>query len=280
MQALSWRRILHKLRVYWSLTKSLQTGLLLSTALAGYMSAPEPLKEWHVLLSLIGSMFCAIAGSTVLNMVYDRDIDAQMVRTCWRPLPRGQVGVREALALGVMLSLLGIGWSLALAPLYGMVVFAGWFFDVVVYTLWLKRRTAWSIVWGGLSGGMPVLAGRTLALGAVDWVGIALALSVLFWIPTHILTFTMRYDQDYRHAHIPTFPATYGFAFTRTMVAISSVLAGLSISLAALAVGMTGGYLHMLAVLSSALLILSTISLLRPSVYMLSVMLLFILQKM
>ena len=286
------RKVARKLRLYWSLIKSLQAGLLLSTALAGYMSAPEPLKEWHALLSLLGSMFCAIAGSTVLNMVYDRDIDAQMVRTCWRPLPSGQVTYREALTLGIGLSVAGVGWSLALSPLYGAVVFAGWFFDVVVYTLWLKRRTAWSIVWGGLSGGMPVLAGRALALGAVDWIGIALALSVLFWIPTHILTFTMRYDQDYRRAKIPTFPATYGFGFTRAMVAISSVLAGLSISLAALAVGMTAGYLHLLAVLSSALLILSTISLLRPSdrmnfslfkfasLYMLSVMLLFIVQKM
>lgn len=286
------RKVARKLRLYWSLTKSLQAGLLLSTALAGYMSAPEPLKEWHAWLSLLGSMFCAIAGSTVLNMVYDRDIDAQMVRTCWRPLPSGQVGYREALMLGVGLSLLGVGWSVMLSPLYGAVVFAGWFFDVVVYTLWLKRRTAWSIIWGGLSGGMPVLAGRVLSLGAIDWIGIALALSVLFWIPIHILTFTMRYDQDYRRAKIPTWAATYGFGFTRAMVAISSVLAGLTISLAALAVGMTAGYLHLLAVLSSALLILATISLLRPSdrmdfglfkfasLYMLSVMLLFIVQRM
>ena len=44
--------------------------------------------------------------------------------------------------------------------LYGVIVFAGLFFDVLIYTIWLKRRTAWSIVWGGLAGGMPVLAGR------------------------------------------------------------------------------------------------------------------------
>ena len=59
---------------------------------------------------------------------------------------------------------------------------------MVIYTIWLKRRTAWSILWGGISGGMPVLAGRVLGTGEIDWIGIALALGVLFWIPTHILT--------------------------------------------------------------------------------------------
>lgn len=292
MFSIIWQRLYRKIRLYWSLTKSLQTGLLLSTAVAGYMSAPFPSKDWSVLLAFIGSLYGAIAGSTVLNMVYDQDIDAQMVRTCWRPLPRGQVTRREALALGVVLSLLGVGWAFALMPLYGMIVLAGWFLDVVVYTLWLKRRTPWAIVWGGLSGGMPVLAGRTLALGALDWIGIALALSVLFWIPTHILTFTMRYHEDYQRAGIPTFPSTYGFAFTRAMVAISSILAGVSISLAALAVGMTGGYLHLLAVLSAVLLFLSAFSLFKPSdrlnfglfkyasLYMLSAMLLFVIQRM
>ena len=79
-------------------------------------------------------------------------------------------------------------------------MFAGLFFDVVVYTIWLKRRSAWSIVWGGVSGGMPVLAGRALGLGRIDEVGILLALAVLFWVPTHILTFNLRYYDDYQQA--------------------------------------------------------------------------------
>ncbi len=60
--------------------------------------------------------------------------------------------------------------------LYGLIVFAGLFFDVVVYTIWLKRRTSWSIVWGGISGAMPILAGRALGLGSIDWIGLTLAL--------------------------------------------------------------------------------------------------------
>ena len=190
----------HALRRYWPLIKSLQTGLLLATGVAGYLSAVRPAGHWLTLLGLAGSLFLAISGSTVLNMAYDRDIDACMKRTCWRPLPTGQVSVREAVVLGLVLSALGVGWALAMLPLYGAIVFAGLFFDVVVYTIWLKRRTPYSIIIGGLAGGMPVLAGRTLAVGQIDTVGVMLALGVLFWIPTHIMTFSMRHFDDYKTA--------------------------------------------------------------------------------
>ena len=205
------KKIITQLRIFWQLIKSLQTGLLLATGLAGYMTARCPATHLGTLLGLAGSLFLAISGSTVLNMWYDRDIDAQMKRTANRPLPSGRISPRAALLLGSLLSVLGVGWALVVAPLYGLIVFAGLFFDVVIYTMWLKRRTAWSIVWGGISGGMPILAGRVLGNGEVDWVGLVLALAVLFWIPTHILTFSMRYFTDYQAASIPTFPARYGF---------------------------------------------------------------------
>ncbi len=120
---------------------------------------------------LILSLFLAISGSTILNMWYDHDIDTVMNRTHNRPLAAGTVGLREALRLGLVLSLLGVGLAIAMDPLYGLVVFAGLFFDVVVYTIWLKRKTCWSIVWGGISGGMPILAGRVLAIGRLIWSG-------------------------------------------------------------------------------------------------------------
>lgn len=250
---------------YWPLVKSLQTGLLLTTGLAGYMSARCPVLNWGTLLGLTGSLFLAISGSTVLNMWYDHDIDARMQRTCRRPLPAGKVTRREAFILGLALSVSGVAWALVLAPLYGAIVFAGLFFDVVVYTIWLKRRTAWSIAWGGIAGGMPVLAGRCLGLGQVDWVGIMLASAVLFWIPTHILTFSMRYYDDYKRAGIPTFPGTYGIQVTRTVIAVSSVAAALAMGIAAYGIGMMVGYLRLMAVLSSGLLLLAVGSTVRPS---------------
>jgi protoheme IX farnesyltransferase len=250
---------------YWPLIKSLQTGLLLMTGLAGYMSARCPVYNISTILGVAGSLFLAISGSTVLNMWYDRDIDARMDRTCMRPLPSGRITPQEALRFGLIISALGVGWALAVDLLFGIIVFAGLFFDVVIYTFWLKRRTCWSIVWGGISGAMPVLAGRTLGIGAIDWVGLALAAAVLFWIPTHILTFSMRYFDDYKAAGIPTFPSTYSFQFTRVTIAVSSIIAALAMGAAAAGIGMSWGYLRLMAVLSVGLLMLAIAISVRPS---------------
>jgi protoheme IX farnesyltransferase len=254
-----------RLKRYWTLIKSLQTGLLLFTGLAGYMSARCPVLNWATVIGLAGSLFLAISGSTVLNMVYDRDIDAKMERTCLRPLPVGSVSAREGLALGSMLSLAAVLWALWIDGLFAVIVFAGWFFDVVVYTMWLKRRTAWAVVWGGIAGGMPVLAGRALGVGSIDWVGLSLTMAVLFWIPTHIMTFSLRYKEDYARAGVPTFPSRYGDRITQRVIAFSSVLAAAAIGASAIGVGMTWGYLRLLGVLSAGLLGFVLFSLMRPS---------------
>jgi protoheme IX farnesyltransferase len=264
-KALPVREMGARARMYWALTKSLQTGLLLATGLAGYFSARCPTHSTALVLALAGSLFAAIAGSTVLNMVYDRDIDALMLRACRRPLPANRISVREALGLGVLLSSVGIGWAFALAPLYGAVVFAGWFFDVVVYTLWLKRRTAWSILWGGIAGAMPILAGRALAIGQIDFVGILFALAILLWIPTHILTFGLKYAEQYRAAGVPIFPNRYGEGLTRVTIALSTICAALAMLLAASQIGLPTGYFHLALWLSALLVLVALTSVLRRS---------------
>ena len=263
--ATSTKYLRDRLHKYWILIKSLQTTLLLVTGLAGYFSAHLDTLQLTEVLGVAGSLFLAISGSTVLNMWYDRDIDSRMARTCWRPLPAGQVSQRETLILGIVLSILGAGWALATHWLYGSIVIAGIFFDVIIYTMWLKRRTAWSIIWGGIAGGMPVLAGRTLAAGEIDWIGIMLAAAILFWIPTHILTFNMRHYEEYKQARVPVFPSTYGFRSTRIVIALSSLFAAATMGAAAIGIGLTAGYLRLMVVLSSGLLLLAVSSLVRPS---------------
>ena len=258
------RKIKSKARSYLPLVKTLQTGLLLSTGIAGYLSA-HTILDLRVLLSLAGSLFLAISGSTILNMWYDRDIDTVMDRTHNRPLASGKVSKQEALWLGLLMSFTGVGWAILQDSLFGLIVFAGLFFDVVVYTIWLKRRTSWSIVWGGISGGIPILAGRALAIGQIDLVGILLMMAVLFWIPTHILTFNMRYFDDYQTARVPTFPSTYGFEATRAIIALSAILAAASIGVAGVMIGIQAGSLRLMAVLSTGLLLLSFATIFRPS---------------
>jgi heme o synthase len=276
-----------KFRLFWPLIKSLQTGLLLMTGMAGYLSAHADI-HWNSFLQMIPSLFLAIGGSTILNMWWDRDIDAKMKRTHKRPTSAGQVTPNEVLQLGLIISVIGIGWAIWVNLLYGLVVFAGLFFDVVVYSMWLKRRTCWAIVWGGISGAMPVLSGRVLAVGRVDPIGVLLAAAILFWIPTHTLTFSLKFFEDYKNAGIPTFPSSYGNRFTRVAIATSSIVAGLAMSVASIWIGVAEGILALIIVLSAVLLFLAATVVFDPSdqtnlrlykyasIYMLSTMLLII----
>lgn len=259
-------RIRSRFQAYFALIKSLQTALLLITGLAGYASVGHlHALDRREMLGLAGSLFLAISGSTMLNMWYDRDIDARMDRTCLRPLPSKQLTPHEVLILGTLVTTVGVGCAFLLSPLCGAIVLAGAFFDVVVYTIWLKRRSPWSILWGGISGAMPVLAGRALALGHLDGIGILLAAAILFWIPTHILTFAMKFAHDYARAGVPTVPGVYGFSFARVIIAISSLLASAAMLTAAWQVGITAGGIAVMVLLAVTLLILALTSVLRPS---------------
>ena len=254
-----------KFKLYLPLIKSLQTALLLVTGITGYVSAKCPIMTWETFAGLVISLFLTVSGSTILNMWYDRDIDARMNRTMKRPLPSGKLDPNEVLWLGIIVSVVGIGIALSMSLLYGIVVFSGIFIDVVIYTIWLKRKTAWSIVWGGISGGMPILAGRVLGTGQIDWIGIMFALAILLWIPTHILTFSIKYFEDYQRAGVPTFPSTYGVQKTRIIIALSSLGAAVAIATVAFGLGLSWGYLRLFTVLTVGIVGLAGFSVFKPS---------------
>ena len=234
-------KLLHTFKRYWPLFKSLQTLLLTVTGVAGFMSARCPIRHWSIMVGLVFSLLLTIAGSTVLNMWHDRDIDSVMNRTHHRPLAQGHITPKKTLILGIILSMFGVGIGFFLSPLYSLILLSGIVFDFFIYTLWLKRRTCWSIVWGGIAGGMPILAGRVLGLGTVDPIGILLSIAILFWIPTHILTFSIHYANDYAAAGIPTFPSTYGIRLTRKTVATCTVAAAALITSAAILIQVNEG---------------------------------------
>jgi protoheme IX farnesyltransferase len=235
------------------LIKDLQTGLLLLTAATAYSTGCCANLNAAGMGALLGSLFLAVSGSTILNMVLDRDIDARMSRTAARPLPSGRITTGEAAFLGAAMSLSGVGWALALDPLYGAVVLAGLLLDVVVYTAWLKRRTPLAVVIGGLAGAMPALAGRALAVGQIDAAGLLLAGVILCWIPTHIMTLQIRCRDDYAAAGVPTFPAAFGISVTRGVILASTVLTWLLMLAAGLALGLPAYHMRALAVLGAVL---------------------------
>lgn len=254
-----------RLMAYFTLVKSLQTGLLVLTGVAGFVSARCPVTGAGMFVSLVGSLFLAVGGTTVLNMVHDRDIDHTMQRTCQRPLPVHRVGVREARTLGLLLVAAGLGWAFYLNPIYGGVIAAGVFFDLVIYTYWLKRRTGWSFLWGGLAGGMPILAGRVFGTGQIDLVGILLALTILCWIPTHILTISIKYSDDYTRAGVPILPNTLGLRPVYWLIRVSTGLTAVTMALAAWQIGVQWGYLYIILALGAVLIGLALVSVVRGS---------------
>jgi protoheme IX farnesyltransferase len=121
----------------------------------------------------------------------------------------------------------------------------------------------WSCTLYGLKDAQP---GQLSGVGLLaECRGITLSLAVLFWIPTHIQTFNLRNYKDYQAAGIPTFPAKYGVQFTQLTIAISSVIAAFMMGIAAYGIGLTWGYLRLMAVLTGGLLFLAMASILKPS---------------
>jgi len=214
------------IRFYIQLIKTPQTALLLLTAVAGYRSASNSEYSFIIIFSAMVGLLLVISGTTALNMVFDHDIDTIMSRTKKRPLPAGNLSDFNATMFGIVLIAIGMAINLYISAIFAVVIFLGLFFDLIVYTFWLKRRSSLSIIFGGLSGGMPILAGRVLATGVIDLPGILFALAILLWIPTHILTLAMNHSNDYKLAGVPTFPNVFGFKSARYFIALSNVIAG------------------------------------------------------
>ena len=203
---------------------------MLYTAIFAYLITVVELSQpfnWFDFVFLLLSLFLAISGATVLNMYFDRDIDAIMERTKDRPLPSGKVSASTVLINGIVLTSLGIFIAfLTLGWLTGLVIFFGFFFDVVIYTIWLKRRTKFSIIFGGIAGGLPAMAGRIVVLGYFDEVGMEFLLFILAWIPVHILTLALlpKNFDGYKKAKIPMWPVVSSEKQTMRVIALGAVV--------------------------------------------------------
>ena len=161
---------------------------------------------------LFAATVIAAGGAGALNHVLDRDLDALMPRTARRPLPSGRIRhAWHVVALG--LGLVAVGVSLAfwrLNPLVAVHVFLGAFTYVVVYSVWLKRRSWLNVVIGGLAGSFAVLAGGSAARPELCLPPVLFALVLFFWSPSHFWSLAIAYKQDYAGARIPMLPVVKG----------------------------------------------------------------------
>ncbi|HEY2450699.1 MAG TPA: heme o synthase [Mycobacterium sp.] len=193
---------------YLALTKPRVIELLLVTAipamLLAHRGSVDPLL---IVNTLIGGMLAA-GGANTLNCVADADIDKVMKRTARRPLARAAVPTRNALVLGLVLtvgSFFWLWWTTNL--LSGLLALATIAFYVFVYTLLLKRRTSQNVVWGGAAGCMPVMIGWSAVTGTIGWPALVMFAVIFFWTPPHTWALAMRYKDDYKAAGVPMLPA-------------------------------------------------------------------------
>jgi protoheme IX farnesyltransferase len=236
--------------------------LAVFTALVGLTIAPGHLHP------LFGSMailaIAAGAGAAgALNMWYDADIDRLMTRTAMRPIPRGTVSGVEALVFGLVLA----GGAVAVLALVANATAAALlaftiFFYVVVYTVWLKRRSPQNIVIGGGAGALPPVIGWAAATGDIGLEPSILFLIIFLWTPPHFWALALNRSDEYARAGVPMLPVVAGKAATARQILIYSVLL-VPVSLMPWILGFAGIFYGATAVICGAILIVLALQLVR-----------------
>ena len=211
-------------RDYFELLKPRVMSLVIFTGLVGLVVAPGTINP---VIGFVALLCIAIGAgaSGALNMWYDADIDAKMSRTANRPVPAGRVTPGEAFGFGMTLSVgsvltMGLAVNWAAASLLAFTIF----FYVVVYTMWLKRRTPQNIVIGGAAGAFPPMIGWAAVTGTVSVESIALFLIIFMWTPPHFWALALFSSQDYEQAGVPMLPVVAGERETRRQIMLYSLL--------------------------------------------------------
>jgi heme o synthase len=225
------------LRLCASLFK-LRIGFAIAlSALAGAIVAQGGWPAGGDTLVLAFAVLLASAGAAACNHYFERDIDAQMLRTQGRPFVSGRLDTSMLWpALFALMMVAGsalAGWHFGWAS--GLWVLAGALTYSVVYTLWLKRRTHWNVVIGGLSGSWAVMAGAAAFDGAATPAALVLAVVLFLWTPSHFWSLAIALVDDYRRAGIPMLPVVHGVEIAARWALVNALLlAGSALLLAAM----------------------------------------------
>ena len=214
-------------------------SLVVFTALVGLLLAPGEIAWWRAAVAVLCIALGAGAAGAI-NMWYDRDIDCEMRRTRERPIPAGRMSPRIALFYGAGLALGSIATMAAVVhPLAAALLATTLLYYVVIYTVWLKRRTPQNIVIGGASGALPPVIGWASVTGDVGPEALALFLIIFLWTPPHSWALALFRRQDYVRAKVPMLPVVAGERATRNQILLYTLLL-IPASLLPVALGMSG----------------------------------------
>ena len=253
-------------RDFWRLLKPNVMSLVVFSAGVGLYLAPGTI---HPLLAIIAILCVAVAAgaSAAINNSYDADIDRIMVRTQKRPTASGKIDPADALAYGITLAVISIMvMGLAVNWLAASLLALTIAFYIIVYTMWLKRRTPQNIVIGGAAGALPPMIGWAAVTGEITAMPVVLFAIIFFWTPPHFWALALFRSKDYANVGVPMLPVTAGEVVTRRHI-LAYTLILLPISWLPLAVGQSSWIYGGLATILGVGFLLHAFQLWRDGTY-------------
>ncbi|MDA9604996.1 heme o synthase, partial [Candidatus Pelagibacter sp.] len=208
----------------FKLMKPRVMSLVIFTCAVGLLMAPEAIQTKDAMIAiLLVSIGAGAAGA--LNMWYESDLDALMTRTCLRPIPMGKVNKKQALIFGTVLSFFSvIALDYFANTISAALLLFTILFYVLIYTIWLKRKTPQNIVIGGAAGALPPVIGWTIATNSLSLEPVTFFLIIFFWTPSHFWALSLYKSDDYKKAKIPMLPLTNGIESTKLNILVYSLL--------------------------------------------------------
>lgn len=208
---------------YYQLMKPRVMYLVIFTAVVGLLLAPGTINPFLAVIALL-CISVGAGASGALNMWYDADIDRIMDRTAKRPIPSGSITPDQALAFGIVLSVLSVmTLGVLINWLSGFLLAFTIFFYGVIYTMWLKRSTPQNIVIGGAAGAFPPMIGWAAVTNSVSIESIVLFAIIFLWTPPHFWALALFRSDDYERAGIPMMPNAKGERSTRVQIFIYTI---------------------------------------------------------
>ncbi len=255
MQTVISRNPLTVLVQLYALTKPRVVQLIVFCALIGMVmavpSTPTFSEIQHALLACVGIWL--VAGSAAaINCLVEKEIDAKMKRTSWRPTAQGQVDSLITLLFSFALCAAGSAllyfWINPLTMWLTLGTFLGY---AVIYTVILKPLTPQNIVIGGSSGAMPPVLGWAAMTNQVGPEALLLFLIIFLWTPPHFWALALYRVEEYRKSGLPMLPVTHGISFTCLQILLYTIIL-LAACLMPFVYGMSS-WLYLLAALALCL---------------------------
>jgi protoheme IX farnesyltransferase len=239
-----------------ALTKPRVLQLIVFCALVGMVMAvprvPTLNEIQRAILACVGIWLVAGAAAAI-NCLVEKEIDAKMKRTSWRPTAQGQVDGFLALFFSSALCLAGSAllyfWINPLTMWLTLGTFLGY---AVIYTVILKPLTPQNIVIGGSSGAMPPVLGWAAMTDQVGPEALLLFLIIFLWTPPHFWALALYRVDEYRKSGLPMLPVTHGIDFTCLQILLYTLIL-LAACLMPFVYGMSS-WLYLLAALGLSLI--------------------------